>query len=192
VRPSSTLEPVALSDGQLIAEASTGNIDAFAALYDRYGERAYRVAASVAHDNDYAQEAVQEAFLSIWRNAASYQSQRGSAAAWVLSIVRHRAIDLTRRNRPVSDPLVSDTWLRQRPAPEDVCEQTLARERAERLRALLHQLPDTQREVITLAFYGQLSHTEIAEHLGLPAGTVKGRMRLGMHKLRAHLEPRTL
>jgi RNA polymerase sigma-70 factor, ECF subfamily len=192
VRTSSTLAPGTVSDSRLIAETCTGNLDAFATLYDRYGERAYRVAASVVNDNDHAEEAVQEAFVSIWRNAASYQPQRGSAAAWVLSIVRHRAIDLARLNGPVSDRQLSDTWLLGRPAPEDVCEQTIARERAEQLRTLLHQLPDTQREVITLAFYGQLSHTEIAEQLGLPAGTVKGRMRLGMHKLRATLEPQML
>jgi RNA polymerase sigma-70 factor (ECF subfamily) len=98
----------------------------------------------------------------------------------------------SRPKTSVSDRHISDTWLRRRPAPDDVCEQTLARERAEHLRTLLHRVPDTQREVITLAFYGQLSHTEIAEQLGLPAGTVKGRMRLGMHKLRANLEPRSL
>jgi RNA polymerase sigma-70 factor (ECF subfamily) len=190
VRPASnTLEPTRRSDSQLIADAGAGNVDAFAKLYDRYSGQAYRIALAVCRDDDHAQDAMQEAFVSIWRSSATYRSQRGTVSAWLLSIVRHRAIDLARRNGPISARHASDTCLNGRPDEHDLTEQTVAREQADHLKALLNQLPDSQREVITLAFYGQFSHTEIAEHLDLPTGTIKGRMRLGLHKLQAYLEP---
>lgn len=184
----------ALADDQLVADVSAGSVEAFAVLYDRYCNRAYGLAWSVCRDDGRAQDAVQEAFLSIWKNSASYHRQRGSVAAWLLSVVRNRAIDLARRNgsaagRASSPGRGSDAELGDLAAADDVCEQAVRREQAHHLRTLLFQLPDAQREVVTLAFYGQLSHTEIAERLQLPAGTVKGRMRLGMQKLRASLEP---
>ncbi len=177
-----------LHENRLMAAANGGSVDALAALYDRYCTRAYRVAMSVCSDDGCAQDAVQEAFVSIWRSGASYNSQRGTVAAWLLTVVRNRAIDLARRNDAAAAAHASECHLNDLPAPDDVCDQALTHETANHLHGLLDQLPDVQREVITLAFYGQLTHTEIAEHLGLPTGTVKGRMRLGMHKLRANIE----
>jgi len=171
-----------------MAEASGGSVDAFAKLYDDYCARAYRLALSVCRDEGSAQDAVQEAFVSIWKSSSSYRAQRGTVAAWVLTVVRHRAIDLARRNGAATARQVSDSHLNTRPAPDDVSAEALDREQTNHVRDLLSQLPDTQREVITLAFYGQLTHTEIAEQLDLPGGTVKGRMRLGLHKMRVAID----
>jgi len=183
-----TRELAAIRDRELIVEASAGSVDAFGELYDRYANRAYRLALSVCHDEGRAQDAVHDAFVSMWQNRASYEAQRGTVATWLLTTVRYRAIDITRLsgNRPTR--WVSDDRLEDRPAPDDVFEEALRSDEAERLRASLALLPVTQQEVIILAFYGQLSHTEIAVHLGLPEGTIKGRMRLGLQKLRASLE----
>jgi RNA polymerase sigma-70 factor (ECF subfamily) len=178
----------AITDRQLISAVSAGNVEAFAELYDRYCDRAYRVAVSVCRDDGRAQDAAQEAFLAVWRSAASYRPQQGTVAAWLLTVVRHRAIDVARRNDKHDAHRASDDELDQRAAPDDVCDAAVKRDDADRLQARLALLPDGQQEVITLAFYGQLSHTEIATRLALPAGTIKGRMRLGLHKLRTNLD----
>ncbi|MBA3327312.1 MAG: RNA polymerase subunit sigma-24, partial [Solirubrobacterales bacterium] len=106
----------------------------------------------------------------------------------VLTIARHRAIDIARRNAPHAAHRASDNRLHTLPAPANVAEHVAGRAEAHDLLGLLAQLPDAQREVITLAFYGQLTHTEIAKHLNLPAGTVKGRMRLGLQRLRGDID----
>ncbi|MDQ6804672.1 MAG: sigma-70 family RNA polymerase sigma factor, partial [Actinomycetota bacterium] len=120
-----TRESAAVRDGQLMIEASAGSVDAFGELYDRHSARAYRLALSVCHDDGRAQDAVHDAFVSIWKNRASYDARRGTVATWLLTAVRNRAIDITRRsgNRPAN--LVSDDHLERRPAPDDVCEQAL-------------------------------------------------------------------
>jgi RNA polymerase sigma-70 factor (ECF subfamily) len=174
----------ALQDPELMLEVSAKSVEAFGELYDRYCDRAYRVARSICRDDGGAQDAVQEAFLSVWRNRASYQSQRGTVAAWLLATVRYRAIDLMRINGKHLARGAEEAQLEAHPAPDDVPEKAIHRDEAGRLRARLSMLPDAQQEVITLAYYGQLSHIEIAAQLGLPTGTVKGRMRLGLQKLR--------
>jgi len=113
---------------------------------------------------------------------------RGKVAPWVLTIARHRAIDIARRNGPHAAHRAGDERLHTLPAPGSVAEVVVKQAQAHELQGLLGQLPDAQREVITLAFYGQLTHTEIAEHLHLPAGTVKGRMRLGLQRLRGDIQ----
>jgi RNA polymerase sigma-70 factor (ECF subfamily) len=176
---------LAADESRLMAGVSAGSVGAFSDLYDRYCHRAYRVAFSVCRDDSRAQDAVQEAFISVWNSRASYHAQRGTVAAWLLTVVRHRAIDLERQHAKHATRRASDKHLGDQPASDDVCEQTINLDIAERLHASLAALPDAQQEVITLAFYGQLTHTEIATQLGLPPGTVKGRMRLGLHKLHA-------
>ena len=178
----------ALTDAQLMVEVGVGSLDAIGELYHRYCDRAYRVALSVSRDHGRAEDAVQEAFLSIWNNRSSYRSQQGTVAAWLLTVVRHRAIDGVRHNGSYDTRRASDDQLQYLPAPDDVCETAIQRDEDDRLHASLAMLPEAQQEVITLAYYGQLSHTEIATHLGLPSGTVKGRMRLGLRKLRADIE----
>jgi len=175
-------------DNEVMADVKAGSVDALGVLYDRYRDRAYRIAWSVCHDDGHAQEAVQETFIAIWTTRGTYQQQCGKVAAWVLTIARHRAIDIARRNQPHAMHRASDQHLATLPAPGSVAEVVAQQAQARELHGLLAQLPDAQREVITLAFYGQLTHTEIAEHLHLPAGTVKGRMRLGLQRLRGDIQ----
>jgi RNA polymerase sigma-70 factor, ECF subfamily len=176
------------ADEELVSLLDNGSVAAFELLYDRYSTRAYRVAWSVCHDQGLAEDAVQEAFLSIWRTHGCYDSQRGSVVTWLLSTVRYRAIDLVRRDYRHASRRWDEHTLATHAEPEALADRVAQGDQAEGLRALLTKLPEPQREVITLAFYGELTHSEIALALGLPAGTVKGRMRLGLHKLRDALD----
>lgn len=154
------------SDAALMLRMREDDSKAFGELYDRYVALAFRVANSVCPDAGRAEDAVREGFLSIWRGRAQYQPGSGSVKGWALALVRRQAMDAERREAS------------ERNVP-------VARSEADALRAVMARLPDIQAEVITLAFFGGLTDSEIAEQLSLPAGTVKGRMRLGMHKLRA-------
>ena len=164
----------------------TEDVEAFGWLYDRHAARAYRVARSVCRDTHRAEEGVQEGFLGVWRSRATFRANgNGSFQAWSMRVVRNAAIDALRRERPISPHGLGEQGAdgsgNGADSPED---QVVARSEAEALRDSLAQLPDAQAEVIGLAFFGELSHTEIAQQLELPPGTVKGRMRLGLEKLR--------
>jgi RNA polymerase sigma-70 factor (ECF subfamily) len=172
-----------VNDDQVMACVKAGSVVAFGVLYDRYYDRAYRIAQSVCRDDGRAEEAVQEAFISIWKTRTTCATQAGKVAPWVLTVARYRAIDVARSNRLHVAHRASDDILHTVRAPNSVAEQVDARAQARDLLRLLAQLPDAQREVIMLAFYGQLTHGEIASHLDLPPGTVKGRMRLGLQRL---------
>ena len=179
------------SDAALMGRIQDDDAEAFGELYDRYATTAFRVARSVCHDSSRAEEAVQEGFLSLWRGRARYRPAAGSVRAWAMSTIRHRAIDLVRREGAARQGTlvelrhtVPDT---DSPSPPDA---VVALSEAEKLRALMRRLPDAQAEVIALAFFGGLTHSEIAAQLVLPEGTVKGRMRLGMHRLRSDMEDR--
>jgi len=162
----------------------SGSTAAFGVLYSRYTDRAHRVARSVCRDDGRADEAVQEAFASIWKTRTSYQRQVGKVAPWVLTIVRYRAIDVARRNGPHEMHRAAADGLHLLQASECVAEQVEECTRARELRRSIDLLPDPQREAISLAFYRGLSHSEIAAQLGVPVGTVKGRVRLGLQRLR--------
>ncbi|HEX3874651.1 MAG TPA: sigma-70 family RNA polymerase sigma factor [Solirubrobacteraceae bacterium] len=179
------LEP---GDNELLALVQRGSVAAFAELYDRYCARAYRVARIVSVDRARAEEAVQEAFGTIWRARDTYRPDRPTAAAWVLTIVRNRAIDATRRDAAYQASRASDALLEHHASPEDVAADAVDRAAAGDLRRLLTRLPDAQREVIVLAFYGELSQTEIAAELDVPLGTIKARMRRGLNSLREDLQ----
>ena len=114
----------------------------------------------------------------------SYDNQAGNVATWLLSVVRYRAIDIARSNGRHVAHRIADDGLHGLSARTDVAQHVLSRAQADELHRMLAQLPDAQREAITLAFYGELTHNEIAEHLDLPTGTVKGRIRLGLRRLR--------
>ncbi|HVE69406.1 MAG TPA: sigma-70 family RNA polymerase sigma factor [Solirubrobacteraceae bacterium] len=173
------------TDSELLEQMDGGSSAAFSEFYDRYALRAYRVARSICRNRESTEEALQDAFLSIWANCASYRAERAPVTAWALTIVRYRAIEIARRDHR---PQLA-TQPRERASHRDqVIDDAVASDDAQRLRDLLGEIPPKQREVITLAFYGQLSHSEIAQHLDLPAGTVKGRMRLGLEKLRDGLQ----
>lgn len=183
-----TAQWAATSDDQVMAAVKAGSANAFEVLYDRYHERAYRIARAVCHDNGHAEEAVQETFTSIWKTRASYHSQVGKVAPWLLTVARYRAIDIARRNGRDAGHQTTDDTLHAVSAPSDVPQQAAAHAQTRHVLSLLAQLPDAQREVITLAFYGQQSHAEIAAYLELSPGTVKGRMRLGLERLRGGIE----
>jgi RNA polymerase sigma-70 factor (ECF subfamily) len=171
-----------------MARVCTGNTVAFGELYDLHSVRAYRLARAVCFHRDDAEQAVQEAFVSIYNSRTSFQSQRGTLSAWVLSVVRHRALDVSRNNVRDTTRRADEDALAVYAAPGDVAGHVVERSEASRVRIMLHALPDAQREVITLAFYGELTHNEIATHLSVPLGTVKGRTRLGMTNLRQELD----
>jgi RNA polymerase sigma-70 factor (ECF subfamily) len=182
-----TLAPPALddshSDVRLLARIKARDIGAFEELYERYHARAYRVARAVCHDDGSAEEAVQDAFMAIWRRPGGYDSERGGVAGWMLSIARYRAIDAVRGNVRHASKRADEEQLESHHVRHDMTDRLVERDEADRITEQLRRLPDAQREVVALAFYGQLTHAEIALRLRLPPGTVKGRMRLGLQKL---------
>lgn len=174
------------SDGELMSQVQRGDIDAFEVLYDRYAGRALRIAFFYCRDRGRAEDAVQEGFLAIWRSRGTYRSELCSFGAWALKIIHHRAIDSTRREA-IRPPVAETKKETEDEAAVSPPAEIAAREQGDALRAALKRLPPAQAEIITLAYFGELSHAEIAERLSLPPGTVKGRMRLGMRKLRRTL-----
>ena len=180
--------PRLVADAELMRRVQAGDTDAFGALYDRHVRRAFAVARSVCRDPQQAEDAVQEGFLSVWRSREGYRPARGTFQAWAMTLVRHRAVDRARvESRPARDA-VGDltTFAAADEGPLD--ERADARGEARTIWQAVQLLPQTQAEVVVLAFYGGLAHSEIAKHLGLPAGTVKGRMRLALKKLRVALD----
>jgi RNA polymerase sigma-70 factor (ECF subfamily) len=170
-----------LSDEAVVALAARSDEVAFAELYDRYGSVAYGLALRVLRDETLAQDAVQDAFLAIWRGAARFLPERGKASTWILTLVHRRAVDLVRReNRRRAEPLEHREPAAVGAAVEDVAWLRLERERVQ---AALRQLPDPQREAIELAYYGGFTQSELAERLGLPLGTIKSRMFAGLTRL---------
>jgi len=176
------------SDAALMREVQYGSHIALGKLYRRFAGRAYRTAIATCHDRDCAEDAVQDAFVSMWSSRTSYRPDRGPVVNWAMSIVRHRAIYLARRR--TYSPALDDgtTWLEEQPASDDVPSEVESHAQAVQLEQLLLRLPATQREVIRLAFFDGMTHKQIALRLSLPPGTVKGRMRLGLKKLRSGLE----
>ena len=166
--------------------------DAFAVLYDRHGGAAYSLAHRIVGDPTVAEDVTQEAFLSLWRSGARFDVTRGSVRSWTLGIVRNRAIDALRRassSAPKLD-MDDDGVLESRPADELTDSEAIRRESARRVRGALGELPAEQSEVIGLAYFGGFTQSEISEMLGMPLGTVKGRMRLGLEKIRLMLAER--
>lgn len=178
-----------LADEELMPLIGAKDPEAFAVLYDRHGGAAYSLAYRIVGDGRAAEDVTQEAFISLWRSGARYDRTRGSVRSWLLSIVRNRAIDALRAGSGKAPKLDLDdeAALAQRPAAERTEEEALRRETAGELRGALGGLPGEQAKVIELAYYGGFSQSEIARMLGVPLGTVKGRMRLGLEKIRGEL-----
>jgi RNA polymerase sigma-70 factor (ECF subfamily) len=175
------------TDEALMARAQAGDAGAFAQLYDRHSRRAFRIARAICRDQSRAEHAVQEGFLTIWRSRTDYRPDAGSFQAWSMRIVKSRAIDSYRRVAARPRTQTSDGYddrLQIDPSPITPQGAAVAQSEREGLIASLRKLPEAQAEVIVLAFFGELSHSEIATQLDLPPGTVKGRMRLGLEKLR--------
>ena len=179
-----------LSDEALVALVARGDESALAELYDRVGRAAYGLAFRVLRDDRLAEDAVQEAFLAVWRTAAAFRAERAKASTWILTLVHRRSVDVVRREeRRRAEPLDDET--------RDAATTGSAEEAAwlgferDRLQAALKQLPDAQREAIELAYYGGFSQSELAERLGQPLGTIKSRMFAGLARLRELLDDET-
>lgn len=176
---------VPLPDAELAAALQRGEPRAVEALYDRYGRLAFGLASRMITDKAAAEDVVQDAFISVWRNATSFDPARGSLRAWLLSIVHHRAIDRLRGSagRQAEAPLDAI----QRRTPDAFAVESADDDRIE-IRNALAALPEAQRQTLELAYFAGLTHVEIALRMGVPLGTVKGRMRMGLEKLRNHLQ----
>lgn len=193
--PAMSGSPGTVSDAELLARAARGDERAVGMIYDRYGQVMYAVAYRIVRQPGDAEEVVADAFAQAWRDAGRFEAGRGSVAAWLTVITRSRALDLVRaRSRRER---ITDTAQRSDPestlgmgtpgATPDAAVET--RERERRVAEALADLSPPQRAAIELAFFEGLSHSEIAERLNEPLGTVKTRVRLGMQKLRESLKP---
>jgi RNA polymerase sigma-70 factor (ECF subfamily) len=178
-----------LADEDLMPRIASRDPEAFEVFYDRHGGAAYSLAYRIVGERSTAEDVTQEAFISIWRSGARYDRARGSVRAWMLGIVRNRAIDALRRNAGKAPKLTFDdeAVLEQRPAPDSTDDEAIRRQEAAEIRSVVRDLPSDQSKVIQLAYFGGFSHSEIAEMLGMPLGTVKGRMRLGLEKIRTRV-----
>lgn len=178
-----------LADEELMPLIGGKDAGAFDVFYERHGGAAYSLAYRVVGERQAAEDVTQEAFVSIWRSGARYDAARGSVRSWTLGIVRNRAIDLlrSRSGRAPKLDFDDDMALEARPAEERTDDEALRRETARELRGALGELPGEQSKVIELAYFGGFSQSEIAEMLSVPLGTVKGRMRLGLEKIRGQL-----
>src|SRR5947209_3981114 len=177
-----------LADEELMQLVYRRNADAFEVVYDRHADAAFSLAYRICRQRALAEDVVQEAFLSLWRSGARYDRNRGSVRTWALGIVHNRAIDALRRRAVRERGIVNDDGIAERlAAPERTDVEFARRDEAREIRDALEQLPQEQSHVIELAYFGGLTHVEIASRLGTPVGTVKGRMRLGLAKMRMTL-----
>ncbi len=171
-----------------MALAAGGDADAFEIILERHADAAFSLAYRMCGRRSAAEDATQDAFLAVWRSSARYDRTRGSVRTWVLGIVHNRTVDALRRSgvhdrRRASEEGLEDSLQ----APEQTDGQAIDNAASVEIRTALGELPTEQKRVIELAYFGGFTHTEIASMLGTPIGTVKGRMRLGLQKLRTPL-----
>jgi len=172
------------TDEALVEAVARADEDALGELYDRFGKVAYGLAYRILQDAALAEDAVQEAFLQIWRAAGSYRPERAKASTWLLTFVHRRAVDLVRREQTRrTSPVVAEPQGSDPGADEAV----VARSRREIVQDALRRLPPEQREPIELAYYAGLTQSELAERLEQPLGTIKSRMFAGLQRLRVLL-----
>jgi len=174
------------ADEAVVARAAAGDENALGELYDRFGAVAYGLALRVLRDRALAEDAVQEAFIEVWRHGDRFSSARGSARTWILTLVHRRAVDLVRRQErqptAVADP---EPVVERREGGAD--DAAVSRDERARVQAALAQLPHDQRVALELAYYGGLTQSELAARLGEPVGTIKSRMFHGLRRLRTIL-----
>lgn len=183
-----------ITDGELVSRIANGDPSALEQLYDRYVRQCFGLALRLLGNAQLAEEVVQEVFLKVWSQPGSYSEQRGQFASWLLSMVHHRCIDeLRRRSRTevALDDQTTGSLLNTQvdPAP-DPGDQAMMNEQQKAVRQALASIPQNQRQILEMAYYGGLSQSEIALRLQQPLGTVKTRMRSGIQQLRALLERR--
>lgn len=173
------------TDQELMGRVAAGDTRAFEAIYDRYSRQAYSLARRITGQVAGAEEAMQDAFLALWREASRFDPERASLATWLLTLVRYRSIDSLRRNVPRDLGRVLTEGAAERiEAPQCTEDQVIALQESEQALRLVAELPPEQREVIDLAYFAGYTQQEIAVRVGIPLGTVKGRARLGLLKLR--------
>jgi RNA polymerase sigma-70 factor (ECF subfamily) len=179
-----------LADDDLISLVQTGDAEAFATLYDRHSRAAFSLAYRMMGERQAAEDLAQEAFLKVWRGAGSYRGGRGSVRTWILSIVHNRGVDLLRSmatRRRTQDKIEASA---PKSEPSEAFTETWRNSQRDQVRKALNTLPQEQLKILELAYFSGYTHVEIAELLGVPLGTVKGRMRLGLKKLGAYFESR--
>lgn len=183
------MEPLrVLADEELMQLVYRSRAHAFEVIYDRHADAAFSLALRICRQRSLAEDVVQEAFLSLWRSQARYDRGRGSVRTWLLGIVHNRAIDALRRRAVRERGIVDEEGLEERIAsPVRTDLEFARREESRQIRDALEQLPGEQSRVIELAYFGGLTHVEIASMLDMPVGTIKGRMRLGLSKMRITL-----
>jgi RNA polymerase sigma factor (sigma-70 family) len=185
------VDPSTLDDDTLIRLIVEDRAEALSELYDRYGRLVFAVALNSVGDYATAEEITQDVFVRVWQKAEQYRVDQGKVSTWLSSIARYRAIDVWRRqsSRPEQHSLA---WAELTPGelpradgPAQAADLAIERER---VRTAVSQLPEEQKQALALAYFKGYSHSQIAEQLGLPLGTVKTRIRLAMEKLRQMLQ----
>ncbi|MBW1600530.1 sigma-70 family RNA polymerase sigma factor [Streptomyces sp. JJ66] len=169
---------------ELMGEVARGDGDAFAAVYDRVAGPVLGLARSIVRDPAQAEEVTQEVLVEVWRLAAHYQPDKGSAMAWIMTMAHRRAVDRVRSAQAATDREQRAALLERTPAYDEVTEQVESRLEREQVRRCLRNLTELQRQSVTLAYYRGLTYREVAELLALPLGTVKTRLRDGLIRLR--------
>jgi RNA polymerase sigma-70 factor (ECF subfamily) len=180
-----------LDDESLLRLIIKSNDQALSALYDRYGRLVYSIALNSLGDSSLAEEVTQDVFLRVWQRAVTYDIQQSRVVTWLASIARHRAIDILRqqRVRPESTSLSwADIVPNDPPDDQNVEDEAEWKARRQRIQQAMAQIPEEQRLALGLSYFRAMSHQEIADQLGIPLGTIKTRIRLGLQKLRQILE----
>jgi RNA polymerase sigma-70 factor, ECF subfamily len=179
-----------LADEDLISLVEASDAEAFATLYDRHSRAAFSLAYRMMGERQAAEDLAQDAFLKVWRSAGSYRAERGSVRTWILSIAHNRGIDQLRSHasrRRTQDRIEASA---PRSQPSEAFAETWRNSQRDQVREALNTLPSEQLKILELAYFSGYTHVEISEVLSLPLGTVKGRMRLGLKKIRDYFESR--
>jgi RNA polymerase sigma-70 factor (ECF subfamily) len=179
-----------LADEDLISLVEAADAEAFATLYDRHSRAAFSLAYRMMGERQASEDLAQDAFLKVWRSASSYRAERGSVRTWILSIVHNRGIDQIRSQasrRTTQEKIEASA---PRSQPSEAFAETWRNTQRDQVREALNTLPPEQLKILELAYFSGYTHMEISDFLGLPLGTVKGRMRLGLKKIRDYFESR--
>jgi RNA polymerase sigma-70 factor, ECF subfamily len=179
-----------LADEDLISLVEAADAEAFATLYDRHSRAAFSLAYRMMGERQASEDLMQDAFLKVWRSASSYRAERGSVRTWILSIVHNRGIDQIRSQasrRRTQDKIEASA---SRSQPSEAFAETWRNSQRDQVREALNTLPPEQLKILELAYFSGYTHVEISDLLRLPLGTVKGRMRLGLKKIRDYFESR--
>jgi RNA polymerase sigma-70 factor, ECF subfamily len=179
-----------LADEDLISLVEAADAEAFATLYDRHSRAAFSLAYRMMGEHQASEDLAQDAFLKVWRGASSYRADRGSVRTWILSIVHYRGIDQIRSHasrRRTQDKVEASS---PRSQPSEAFAEAWRNSQRDQVREALNTLPSEQLKILELAYFSGYTHVEISDLLGLPLGTVKGRMRLGLKKIRDYFESR--